>query len=102
MKNKKDITKTEILEAAEKVFQKWGLNKITMEDIAEASGRCKGSLYYYYKDKEEIMKIDHSHDGSRSISVGIRSFSEKFSECEHRCRGRRISVHCSPTREGRT
>ena len=57
MKNKKDITKTEILEAAEKVFQKWGLNKITMEDIAEASGRCKGSLYYYYKDKEEIMKI---------------------------------------------
>lgn len=55
MNTKKDKAKTEILAAAEKVFQKWGLNKTTMEDIAKAAGRCKGSLYYYYKDKEEIL-----------------------------------------------
>jgi AcrR family transcriptional regulator len=53
--NKDDIIKNEILEGAAKLFQKWGYNKTTVEDIAKACRKAKSSLYYYYKDKEEIF-----------------------------------------------
>ena len=35
---KDDIVRAEILKAAERVFQKWGINKTTMEDIAREAG----------------------------------------------------------------
>ena len=53
--NKDDIVKAEILKAAERVFQKWGSNKTTMEDIAREAGKGKSTLYYYYQSKEEIF-----------------------------------------------
>lgn len=37
------------------VFQKWGLRKTTMEDIARKAGKGKSTLYYYFKSKEEIF-----------------------------------------------
>jgi len=54
--NKDEVTKASILLAAQKVFQKWGLNKTTMEDIAEEAGKGKSTLYYYYQSKEEIFE----------------------------------------------
>ena len=53
--NKDDIVKADILKAAERVFQKWGSNKTTMEDIAREAGKGKSTLYYYYQSKEEIF-----------------------------------------------
>lgn len=53
--SKDDIIREEILEAAKRVFQKWGLKKSTMEDIAEEAGKAKSTLYYYYRSKEEIF-----------------------------------------------
>jgi AcrR family transcriptional regulator len=53
--NKDEMVKTSILQAAERVFQKWGLNKTTMEDIAREAGKGKSTLYYYYQSKEEIF-----------------------------------------------
>ncbi len=53
--NKDEIVRTEILKAAERVFQKWGINKTTMEDIAREAGKGKSTLYYYYQSKEEIF-----------------------------------------------
>jgi AcrR family transcriptional regulator len=54
--NKEDIVKQEILTAAKRVFQKWGLNKSTVEDIAREAGKGKSTLYYYYKSKDEIFE----------------------------------------------
>ena len=53
--NKDDVVRDAILQAAERVFQKWGSNKTTMEDIASEAGKGKSTLYYYYKSKEEIF-----------------------------------------------
>ncbi|MCC6395519.1 MAG: TetR/AcrR family transcriptional regulator [Bacteroidetes bacterium] len=48
-------TRRAILEAAGRTFQKWGLHKTTMEDIAHEAGKGKSSLYYYYQSKDEIF-----------------------------------------------
>jgi AcrR family transcriptional regulator len=53
--NKDDIVKNEIIKAAENVFQKYGLNKSTMEDIAREAGKGKSTLYYYFQSKDEIF-----------------------------------------------
>ena len=43
-----------ILEAAEKVFTRSGYNQARVEDIAEEAELAKGTLYYYFKSKDEI------------------------------------------------
>ena len=52
---KDDIIRADILRAAESLFQKWGLKKTTMEDIAKEAGKGKSTLYYYYKSKPDIL-----------------------------------------------
>jgi AcrR family transcriptional regulator len=52
---KDEIVKADIIKAAEKLFQQFGLRKTTMEDIAKAMGKGKSTLYYYYTNKEEIF-----------------------------------------------
>ncbi len=52
---KDEIVRADILNAAEKLFQQFGLRKTTMEDIAKVMGKGKSTLYYYYTNKEEIF-----------------------------------------------
>jgi AcrR family transcriptional regulator len=52
---KDEILRDKILAGADKLFQKYGLNKTTMEDIAKEAGKGKSTLYYYFKSKEEIF-----------------------------------------------
>ncbi len=44
----------EILEAAEKLFFSRGIDNTTMDDVAEEAELSKGTLYLYFKSKEEI------------------------------------------------
>jgi AcrR family transcriptional regulator len=53
--SKEDLLRDEIISAAQKLFQQYGLQKTTMEDIARTMGKGKSTLYYYYKSKEEIF-----------------------------------------------
>jgi AcrR family transcriptional regulator len=54
--HKEDLIKESIFKAALSLFQKYGLKKTTMEDIAKAAGKGKSTLYYYFKSKEEIFE----------------------------------------------
>lgn len=53
---KKDSISDSILEAAETLFQKWGIRKTTMDDIAQEAGKSKSLIYYYFKNKEAVRK----------------------------------------------
>ena len=53
---KDELIKAAIIEAAQKLFQQFGLAKTTMEDIAKAVGKGKSSIYYYYATKENIFE----------------------------------------------
>lgn len=59
--SKEERFRAQVLEAAQQLFQQYGLQKVTMEDVARASGKSKSTLYYYYKSKEEIFDavVDH-------------------------------------------
>lgn len=46
----------EILATAKKLFAQHGLKKTTMEDIANALGKGKSTLYYYFPGKTEIFE----------------------------------------------
>ena len=54
--------KEEILEAASRVFERYGLAKSTLEDIAKECGIKKTALYYYFKNKEELFKTMFVND----------------------------------------
>jgi len=44
----------DILDAAEKVFFSKGMEEATMEDVAEKAELSKGTLYLYFKNKQEL------------------------------------------------
>src|SRR5437868_1984733 len=45
----------EVLEAAARVFHEKGYESTSIQDIAEAVGILKGSLYYYIRSKEALL-----------------------------------------------
>lgn len=46
----------EILQAARQVFARRGFAEASMEEIAQAAGLAKGTLYLYYESKRELYK----------------------------------------------
>ena len=50
----KERRRQQIIVAAKRVFSKKGFNKATMEDIAKESELSPGTLYLYFKNKEEL------------------------------------------------
>jgi len=51
----KEIVKQEIILAAQELFKHYGWGKTSVEDIAKKAGKGKSTLYYYFKNKEEIF-----------------------------------------------
>lgn len=56
MTNQDDIIHEEILQAALRLYRKYGPSKVTMENVANATGRSRSSLYYYFKNRDEIFQ----------------------------------------------
>jgi TetR/AcrR family fatty acid metabolism transcriptional regulator len=56
----KDIRKNEkykkILEAAIKIFSKYGYHKSTVSQIAKEAGVADGTIYLYFKNKDDILR----------------------------------------------
>jgi AcrR family transcriptional regulator len=50
----KERRRADIIDAAEKVFFSKGLGQATMDDVAEAAELSKGTLYLYFKNKEDL------------------------------------------------
>ena len=50
-----EVRKNEIIDAAEKLFASRGYEKATVNDILNANGIAKGTFYYYFNSKEEVL-----------------------------------------------
>lgn len=83
--NKEDLIRIEILAAARSLFQRFGLMKTTMEDIARAMNKGKSTLYYYYKNKDEIFEAVVTNE-IRDVFREIRSAAESGVTAEEKLR----------------
>ncbi|SER23702.1 transcriptional regulator, TetR family [Gracilibacillus ureilyticus] len=50
-----DERKNEILDTAERLFHTKGYEKCTINDILNEVGIAKGTFYYYFKSKQEVL-----------------------------------------------
>jgi AcrR family transcriptional regulator len=66
--------KREILDAASRVFRRRGLAATGMRDIAAELGMAVGNLYYYFKDKEELLAFvqEEALAGLLEIAARVR------------------------------
>ena len=53
--NVSDERKAQIINAAEDVFTQKGFNEARMDDIADKTGLSKGTLYLYFKSKDDLI-----------------------------------------------
>jgi TetR/AcrR family transcriptional regulator len=61
--------RVEILKSAAAAFRRRGYHGASMGEIADALQMTKGSLYYYFRNKEEILYF--CHDYSLDILLGL-------------------------------
>lgn len=48
-------TRAALLDAAERVFQRRGVSRTSLADIAQAAGVTRGALYWHFKDKAAVF-----------------------------------------------
>jgi TetR/AcrR family transcriptional regulator len=58
---KSEQKRFDILISAAAVFRRRGYHGASVEQIASALGMTKGNLYYYFKNKEEILYVCHDY-----------------------------------------
>jgi TetR/AcrR family acrAB operon transcriptional repressor len=49
-------TRNRILDAAEMLFERQGVSRTTLNDIAEAAEVTRGAIYWHFKDKGEVFE----------------------------------------------
>jgi AcrR family transcriptional regulator len=82
-------TRVDILKAAARAFRKLGFHGATVEEIASALHMKKGNLYYYFRNKEEILFACHQYSLDRLTQL----FAEiDRSEAEPAAKLRRLIV----------
>jgi len=62
-------TRVDILKSAAKAFRRLGYHGATVENIAAALRMKKGNLYYYFKNKEEILFACHQYSLDRLLQL---------------------------------
>jgi AcrR family transcriptional regulator len=88
--NVSDERKEQILTAAEHVFTKKGFDQTRMDDIAEETGLGKGTLYLYFKSKDDLItallerifkgvirQLDSRRDRQMGATEAILRFTEE-------------------------
>ncbi len=49
-------TRHKLLDAAEQLFQRQGVSRTSLQQIAEAAGLTRGAVYWHFKDKAELFQ----------------------------------------------
>lgn len=70
--NVSDERKNQIISAAEGVFTEKGFDQARMDDIAEETGLSKGTLYLYFKSKDDLI-----------IAILDRMFQREFRQLQN-------------------
>jgi TetR/AcrR family transcriptional regulator, cholesterol catabolism regulator len=68
----------EVLDTAARVFYEHGYSNASVQDVAEALGILKGSLYHYINTKEDLLfrLLDETHDGVHQILEDVDAIAD--------------------------
>jgi AcrR family transcriptional regulator len=72
---KPEVRKSEILDASEELFAAKGYEKATINDILAVVNIAKGTFYYYFKSKEDVLdaivqrRIDEGIEKARAVAA---------------------------------
>jgi len=53
-KNEKELVKNSLMEKGRRLFEKFGIQKTTVDEIVKAARISKGAFYHFYESKEEF------------------------------------------------
>jgi AcrR family transcriptional regulator len=65
----RQATRVEILKSAAAAFRRLGYHGATVEQIATALHMKKGNLYYYFRNKEDILFACHQYSLDRLMEI---------------------------------
>ncbi len=82
IQSRKTKRRAEILRSAAAAFRRRGYHGASVEEIARTLAMTKGSLYYYFKNKEEILFFchDYSVDILLDLLAAVESDSQRPDE----------------------
>ena len=69
LRDQATATRVEILKSAACAFRRLGYHGATVEQIAAALQMKKGNLYYYFRNKEEILFACHQYSLDRLLTL---------------------------------
>ena len=76
--NKDSAKRRQIVDGARAVFLSRGFDAASMNDIARAAGVSKGTLYVYFRHKEQLFEaiVDQECEAqAEGISISIRAIT---------------------------
>jgi AcrR family transcriptional regulator len=79
-----DEKRQRIVEAARKRFRRYGIRKTTMQEIARDAGVAVGTLYLYFKDKDDLVLagtqdfVTHHRRQAEEIVAGPGSAADRL------------------------
>jgi AcrR family transcriptional regulator len=76
MESAKEEKKEQIMRVALDTIKKYGIKKVTLEDIAHASGMATTSIYYYFPSKNALITATITHYSDTildQIDIVVRS-----------------------------
>jgi len=76
---KSTLKRTQIISAAKLCFAQFGYDKTTLDDIGKRIGLNKSSLYYYFKNKEEIFSAVVLEEADKIVEVLQSEIESKVS-----------------------
>jgi len=82
---KDDLFQEQVIKAAQLLFRQYGLEKVTMDEVAKAVGKGRSSLYYYYKNKIEIFGAVMDLEIDEILTEVARAVDKAVGAEQHRC-----------------
>ncbi|SEW49631.1 TetR/AcrR family transcriptional regulator [Chitinophaga arvensicola] len=54
--SQEELLRSQILQTAQQLYERHGIKKVTMDDVAKAVGKTRSALYYYFKNRDELFE----------------------------------------------